>query len=61
MLKNGDTVKVIGNTTGHPIPIGMPVVVINITDDEYKVWDGVRFHWIDEIDIEDKFKDDRKK
>ena len=47
-------VKITGNFNipGHCIPVGSVVMVLSITDDEIKVWDGFRFHWIGDDDYE---------
>jgi len=53
-MSNGDLLKITKNVSGHCIPIGTLVLVINVTDDEYKVWYGGRFHWVTDDDFDDE-------
>ena len=50
-MKTGDQVKIVANISNHGVPIGTIVFVINITDDDYKVWYGGKFHWVTDDDI----------
>lgn len=51
-MKHGEWVTIKSNYSNHNIPIGERVQIINVTDDDFKVWWNGKFHWIVDEDCQ---------